>query len=46
MVNGRFIVEDFRNVPVDVEALAAATTPIAARLAPIVKERRYRPLPV
>src|SRR5262249_13930684 len=45
LVGGRLVVENFRNATVDVEELARATAPIAARIAPLMRERRYQPLP-
>jgi 5-methylthioadenosine/S-adenosylhomocysteine deaminase len=45
LVGGRFIVENFRNMTVDVEALSRAIAPIAARIGPSLRERRYQPLP-
>jgi 5-methylthioadenosine/S-adenosylhomocysteine deaminase len=45
LVAGRFVVEDFRNATVDVGELARAIAPVAARVGPLLRERRYQPLP-
>jgi cytosine/adenosine deaminase-related metal-dependent hydrolase len=45
LVDGRFIVEDFRNTTVDVDELARAIAPVAARLGSFIRERRYRHCP-
>jgi 5-methylthioadenosine/S-adenosylhomocysteine deaminase len=45
LVGGRFVVENFVNATVDVEELARATVPIAARIGPLMRARRYQPLP-
>jgi cytosine/adenosine deaminase-related metal-dependent hydrolase len=45
LVGGRFVVESFRNATVDVEELARSIAPIAARIGPLMRARRYQPLP-
>jgi 5-methylthioadenosine/S-adenosylhomocysteine deaminase len=45
LVAGRLVVEDFRNTTVDVAELAQAIAPVAARIGPLTRERRYQPLP-
>ena len=45
LVGGRFVVEDFRSTTVDVEELARAIAPVAARIGPLLRARRYQPLP-
>lgn len=44
LVRGRPVVEDFRNVTVDVDALAENVRPIGAKISDIVTARRYKPL--